>query len=158
MAEFEREVAGARGVRSSGGRTARRRALEQAVARFRGDFLDGEPAGDWHLEHRDRLQRLFVDALMELGDLHASEDRLREGGRRVPSRARARRSERGRDARADALLRAGRASARRRCGSISASRDRLRKELDAEPEDETQELYEELQRVAELSADRLSAL
>ena len=58
--------------------------LERALARFRGDFLDGEPAGDWHLEHRDRLQRLFVDALMELGDLHLSEDRLQKArGRRT---------------------------------------------------------------------------
>ena len=50
-------------------------ALEKALSRYRGDFLDGEPAGDWHLEHRDRLQRLFVDALMELGDRHADEGR-----------------------------------------------------------------------------------
>jgi DNA-binding SARP family transcriptional activator len=74
VAEFEREVVAAR-------RALKRReegavsSLDRALARYRGDFLDGEPAGDWHLEHRDRLQRLFVDALMELGDRQASEDR-----------------------------------------------------------------------------------
>ena len=49
--------------------------LEQALARFRGDLLDGEPVGDWHLEHRDRLQRLYVDALMELGARLIKEER-----------------------------------------------------------------------------------
>ena len=36
---------------------------------------DGEPVGDWHLEHRDRLQRLYVDSLMELGDRLTAEER-----------------------------------------------------------------------------------
>jgi DNA-binding SARP family transcriptional activator len=65
VADFERELArGAEDVETAGGGS--RRALEQALQRFRGDLLDGEPAGDWHLEHRDRLQRLYGDALMEL--------------------------------------------------------------------------------------------
>jgi len=41
-------------------------ALEQLLTRFRGDFLYGEPAGEWHLEHRERVRRLYVDALLEL--------------------------------------------------------------------------------------------
>ncbi|HET9385036.1 MAG TPA: BTAD domain-containing putative transcriptional regulator [Gemmatimonadales bacterium] len=41
--------------------------LEEAAALYRGDLLDGEPVGDWSLEHRDRLQRLYVDSLMKLG-------------------------------------------------------------------------------------------
>jgi DNA-binding SARP family transcriptional activator len=49
--------------------------LEQALARFGGDLLDGEPVGDWHLEHRDQLQRLYVDALMDLGARHTREER-----------------------------------------------------------------------------------
>ena len=39
------------------------------------DFLDGEPAGDWHLEYRERLQMQFVSALMQLGERHCAEER-----------------------------------------------------------------------------------
>jgi DNA-binding SARP family transcriptional activator len=42
--------------------------LRAAVALYGGDFLDGESMGDWHLERRDRLQRLHTDALLALGD------------------------------------------------------------------------------------------
>ena len=41
--------------------------LEEGTALYRGDLLDGETVGDWTLEHRDRLQRMYVDALMKLG-------------------------------------------------------------------------------------------
>jgi predicted ATPase/DNA-binding SARP family transcriptional activator len=72
--EFEREVAAARTAlkRQQPDGAAR---LEQALARFRGDLLDGEPVGDWHLEHRDRLQRIYVDALMDLGTRLIKEER-----------------------------------------------------------------------------------
>ena len=49
--------------------------LEQAAALYRGDLLDGEPVGDWSLEFRDRLQRLYIDALMKLGARHVQEGR-----------------------------------------------------------------------------------
>ena len=139
-AEFEREIAAARRAlkRREDGAAA---ALERALARFRGDFLDGEPAGDWHLEHRDRLQRVFVDALMELGDRHAEEGRNAKAAdayRRVLAR-----DDLNEDA-TRALMRcyakAGeRAQALRLYQRFS---ERLRKELDAEPEEETQELLE----------------
>lgn len=45
--------------------------LERATALYRGDLLDGEPAGDWHGPHRDRLQQLFVECLMALGEAHS---------------------------------------------------------------------------------------
>jgi predicted ATPase len=85
---FEREVVAARASLKRGepGAVA---SLERAVARFRGDFLDGEPAGDWHLEHRDRLQRLYVDALMELGGHLLIDDRAEKAidvNRRVLTR------------------------------------------------------------------------
>ena len=85
---FEREVADARRSlkRQETGASAK---LEQALARFRGDFLDGEPVGDWHLEHRDRLQRVYVDALMELGARLVGEERhakAAEAYRRVLAR------------------------------------------------------------------------
>ena len=142
VAEFEREVAAAR-------RALKRReegavsSLERAVARFRGDFLDGEPAGDWHLEHRDRLQRLFVEALMELGDRHASEDRVAKAAdayRRVLAR-----DDLNEDA-TRALMRCyakvgERSQALRLYQRFS---EKLRKELDAEPEEDTTELHDEI--------------
>jgi predicted ATPase/DNA-binding SARP family transcriptional activator len=86
--EFERVVADARRAleAETPGATA---ALEQALDLFRGDFLDGEPVGDWHLAHRDRLRRLYVDALMELAASFINEDRLEkavEAYRRVLAR------------------------------------------------------------------------
>ena len=142
VSEFEREVTSARRAlkRREEGAAAM---LERAVVRFRGDFLDGEPAGDWHLEHRDRLQRLFVDALMELGDVHASENRIAkavDAYRRLLAR-----DDLNEDA-TRALMRCyahvgERSQALRLYQRFS---DRLRKELDAEPEEETRELYDEI--------------
>jgi non-specific serine/threonine protein kinase len=34
---------------------------------YRGDFLESESVGDWHLAIRERLQRLWVDAVQALG-------------------------------------------------------------------------------------------
>jgi predicted ATPase/DNA-binding SARP family transcriptional activator len=142
VAEFEREIVAARRAvkRREDGAAA---TLERALTRFRGDFLDGEPAGDWHLEHRDRLQRLFVDALMELGDRHADEGRNAKAAdayRRVLAR-----DDLNEDA-TRALMRcyakAGeRAQALRLYQRFS---EKLRKELDADPEDDTLELVEEI--------------
>ena len=142
VTEFERDVVGARRAlkRREDGAIAM---LDRALSRFRGDFLDGEPAGDWHLEHRDRIQRLFVDAVMELGDHQADEHRYQKAAdayRRVLARD---------DLNEDATR------ALMRCYSKVGDRsqalklyqrfsDRLRKELDAEPEEETRELFEEL--------------
>lgn len=41
--------------------------LRAALALYRGDFLEGEAVGDWHLAQRDRLRRLYVDGLLALG-------------------------------------------------------------------------------------------
>lgn len=54
-ATFEREVTAA--LRAGDGDVAR---LQAALARWRGEFLAEEGAGDWHLEHRDRLSRLHA--------------------------------------------------------------------------------------------------
>jgi non-specific serine/threonine protein kinase len=139
---FEREVGEAR-------RALRRREpgaaalLERALARYRGDLLDGEPAGDWHLEARERLQRLHVDALVALGDALAADgeharaaaayrrvlavDDLHEGALRALMRCLAAQGERA------PALRAYREFA-----------ERLRGEFDAEPGDETVRLFERL--------------
>lgn len=72
--EFERDVTASRRalVRQQEGAAA---LLEHALLRYRGDFLDGEPVGDWHLEHRERLRHLYFGALMELGAHYAKADR-----------------------------------------------------------------------------------
>jgi predicted ATPase/DNA-binding SARP family transcriptional activator len=73
-ARFEREVPVALRAlkRREAGAAAR---LEELLALYRGDFLDGEGMGDWHLERRDHLQRLCVDCLLALGDWLAEQER-----------------------------------------------------------------------------------
>jgi DNA-binding SARP family transcriptional activator len=41
--------------------------MSHALEHYRGDFLEGEQVGDWYLELRDRLSRLYSDALETLG-------------------------------------------------------------------------------------------
>ena len=87
-AAFERDLAATRAAlkRQQPDGAAK---LDAVLARFRGDLLDSETVGDWHLEHRDRLQRLYVDALMELGARLIEEGRhaqAAEGYRRVLAR------------------------------------------------------------------------
>jgi non-specific serine/threonine protein kinase len=65
-AVFEKDVKDATRALEKGDAAAAA-SLERALARYRGDFLDGEPVSDWHVEHRDRLQKLYVEALMQLG-------------------------------------------------------------------------------------------
>jgi predicted ATPase/DNA-binding SARP family transcriptional activator len=47
-------------------------ALARTLEMYRGDFLDGEGAGDWHFTMRDRLQRLYVDGLSALATAQAA--------------------------------------------------------------------------------------
>ncbi|MHB1327921.1 MAG: BTAD domain-containing putative transcriptional regulator, partial [Gemmatimonadales bacterium] len=42
-------------------------ALQAALRDYGGDFLEANAAGDWHLEHRDHLRRLFINGLFALG-------------------------------------------------------------------------------------------
>jgi DNA-binding SARP family transcriptional activator len=46
------------------------RALADALSCYRGPFLEGEKVGEWHLEMRERLSRLYVSGLQALGDHH----------------------------------------------------------------------------------------
>jgi DNA-binding SARP family transcriptional activator len=53
------------------------------------DELDGEPVSDWHVEPRDRLQRLHLVALLQLGEEWSREQRYAkavEAYRRVLAR------------------------------------------------------------------------
>ena len=141
--DFERDVADATRAmkRQEDGASTR---LERALSHFRGDFLDGEPAGDWHLEHRERLQRLYVDSLMKLGDRLCTEERHAQAAemfRRVLARD---------ELHEDALVALMRCQAMlgERAQALRAYRrfvDKLREELDAEPGEEAIELHEQLQ-------------
>ena len=142
-AEFEREVITARRAlkRQEEGASGR---LEQVVAQYRGDLLDGEPVGDWHIEHRERLQRLYIEALMDLGSSFVREERhskAAETYRRVLARD---------ELHEEALVALMRAlaDAGERSQALRVYRrfaDRLREELDAEPDDETTRFFEKLQ-------------
>jgi predicted ATPase/DNA-binding SARP family transcriptional activator len=140
---FERAVAEARRAlkrRQEGAATR----LEEALSHFKGDLLDGEPVNDWHLEHRDRLQRTYVDALMELGSRHLEEDRPTKAAdafRRVLVR-----DELHEEA-ALALMRCH-AAAGERAQALRVYRrlaDKLQEELEAEPGDELVRFSAELQ-------------
>jgi non-specific serine/threonine protein kinase len=145
VTEFERDITAARRalVHGRDGATATSQ-LERALARYRGDFLDGEPVGDWHLEHRERLQRMYVDALMELGGRHAEEERhakAAEAFRRVLARDEL--HEEALRALMRSLAEAGERSQALRVYQRFATK--LREELQADPEEETIELTERLQ-------------
>jgi DNA-binding SARP family transcriptional activator len=142
VAEFERELAAARRMlkRQEEGAVA---ALEQAVQRFRGDLLDGEPAGDWHLEHRDRLQRLYGDALMELAARVTREERHAKAAdvyRRILARD---------DLHEEAVcaLMECHVKLSERAQAMRVYQrfvERLAKELDADPDQDTTELFDRI--------------
>ena len=146
VVEFERGVASARRAlkRQQEGAAAE---LEAALARFRGDLLDGEPVADWHLEHRDRLQRIYVDSLMELGERLIAEERHARAAdiyRRVLARD---------ELHEEALLALMRCHVGlgERSQALRVYRrfaDRLQQELEATPSGETVRLFERLQQGA----------
>lgn len=74
-AVFEREITSALAEQKR--RAVSVAQLETALAHYRGDFLDGEAVGDWHLDVRARLRRLYVAGLSALADLHIERDDLR---------------------------------------------------------------------------------
>ena len=118
--------------------------FERALARYRGDFLDGEPVGDWHVEHRARLQRLCVDALMELGARYADQSRHAKAAEtfwRVLARDEL--HEEALRALIRALTESGERSQAIRAYQRFAGR--LRHELGADPAEETTRLLERLQ-------------
>ena len=76
-ATFERDVAGGLARLRKDGDAA---LLQSALALYRGDFLEHEAAGDWHLELRDRLRFKYADALTTLAERHMKEERWAEAG------------------------------------------------------------------------------
>ncbi len=126
--------------------------LRATLARYRGDFLEDAAVGDWHLETRDHLRRLYIDGLFSLGkrDESAGEfadaaetyrrvlsvDPLDEAASRGVMRCHAELGER-----AEALREFERLSLR------------LRSELDTEPDPETHALADKLKRPGSPGAD-----
>jgi predicted ATPase/DNA-binding SARP family transcriptional activator len=148
-AAFEQELPERlRALRSARGTENVRLTLDAALdtlALYRGDFLCDAGAGDWHLEIRDRLRRVYMDAELLVGDrsleleLHrqAAEafraairvDDLHEEAHRGLMRA---------------LARSGdRTEALRQYDRLALT---LRRDLDSEPDEATKALYERLKR------------
>jgi predicted ATPase/DNA-binding SARP family transcriptional activator len=119
--------------------------VQEALPLYRGDFLGEEEVGDWHLDIRDRLRRLYADGVLLMGDRSLEQGEYREA--------------------ADAFRRAIQMDAlhevahRRLMVSLARAGDRsealrqyerlahsLQAELEAEPERETKALYEQLKR------------
>ena len=53
-------------------------ALEEAVKLYQGDFLEDMVTGDWPLVRRDALRRMYLEALLALGQLCFAEGRYAE--------------------------------------------------------------------------------
>ncbi|HUQ80291.1 MAG TPA: BTAD domain-containing putative transcriptional regulator, partial [Gemmatimonadaceae bacterium] len=141
---FEREIVAARrAVRASPRSPEALERIRDSLAIYRGDFLSHESVGDWHLELRDRLQRLWLDGMAALGDglmEAAAYDDAVAVYRRIVSA-----DELNEDAHRQlmaALARVGhRGEALRHYDRLAAI---LRRELDAEPDDQTTQLYDKL--------------
>jgi DNA-binding SARP family transcriptional activator len=117
----------------------------RAVESYRGDFLQDESVGDWHLETRDRLRRLHSEGLLLLGEhLMRAEDYAAAAdvyGRVIATDEL---SEEAHRRRMLCLARSGdRAEALRQYERL---RGALRRDLDAEPESETTVLFDRLRR------------
>lgn len=123
--------------------------LRSALALYRGEFLEGEIVGDWHLEIHDRVRRLYVDGLSALADLQMDAGDLSGAGETLE------RLVQKEDLREDAYRRL------MVCMARDGRRDRalrhygrlltlLKNELDAEPEAETRELAARIREAATL--------
>ena len=73
---FERDARAALRAARAGADAAA--ALAAAAARYRGEFLAGDAAGEWAQERRDRLRQLHLDALDALGRAEMERERYAE--------------------------------------------------------------------------------
>jgi len=74
---FESHLAGARQLQDTAPAQAIQ-ALAEAVELYQGDFLEDLVTGDWLLGRRDALQRMYLEALLALGQLCFAEGRYAE--------------------------------------------------------------------------------
>jgi DNA-binding SARP family transcriptional activator len=143
---FEEEATAACRALARGGAQAPAAAdaLARALATYRGDFLAGEPAGDWHQAWRERLQRVCVDGWLALGAHRAATGD-------AAAAAEAYRQALGRDALCEeavrGLMRAHAALGERPQALRVYQRfaTLLAAELEVEPDDETVELFAQVQ-------------
>ncbi len=117
--------------------------LAAPLAMYRGDFLGHEQVGDWHVERREALQRLYVEGVAVYAKLLSAAGRHLDAAdayrRLIAHDSLAEEAYRGLIAN---LVDAGdRAEARRTYETLVRI---LRKELDAEPEPETTALARKL--------------
>jgi predicted ATPase/DNA-binding SARP family transcriptional activator len=74
---FESHLAGARQLQVNAPAQAIH-ALEEAVKLYQGDFLEDMVTGDWPLVRRDALRRMYLEALLALGQLCFADGRYAE--------------------------------------------------------------------------------
>jgi DNA-binding SARP family transcriptional activator len=143
---FEREAVAARRALRANPRSAEASlSLRTALDGYRGGFLEDENAGDWHMELREHLHRVYVDGLIALGAYFADVESWIEAAevyRRVVSA-----DELNEDAHRrlmSSLARAGqRGEALRHFDRFAAV---LRRDLGAAPERQTSALYDQLRK------------
>ena len=118
-------------------------ALEQALALYRGEYLESEPFGDWVEIHRERLRSVAQSVALELGRLRLAAGALPEA---VTALRRALDlddlDERSARALAEALARDGQRS--EALAELDRLIERLHVELDAEPGPETAALRQQI--------------
>jgi DNA-binding SARP family transcriptional activator len=123
--------------------------LQDLATAYGGDFLDGELAGEWHLEVRDRLARLHAEGLESLGAALAAAGRHDEAVAAWDALVR-------REALHEAAYRGlmtARVRAGDRAGAVREFRRleaTLRREEAGRPERETLALFEQVQRGAQV--------
>jgi two-component SAPR family response regulator len=137
-----RELKAARRGADSSGALAR---IDEAMSLYRGDFLAEEGAGDWHVEIRDRLRRLYSEGVLLLGA-----QRLETGAYKEAAEAFRRAiavDELHEDAHRRLMLSLARGGERtealRQYDRLART---LRADLEAEPEPATRALYDRLKK------------
>lgn len=141
--EFGRQVQDALRLAKRG--TDARAALADALALYRGDLLEGVPAGDWHLESHDHLRKLAADGCWALARAHLAAG---DAAAAVPVLERLVRLDDLREDAHRALMEAHVATGAR-SRALAHYREfaaRLARELDAEPEAATAALHDRIVR------------
>ena len=119
--------------------------IRSAVELYRGDFLEDESAGDWHLETRDHLRQLCSDGLLLLGEhLTRSEDYAEAAEMYRRAIAIDALSEEAHRRLMLCLARSGDRTAALR--QYERLREVLHRDLEAEPESQTVALFDRLRR------------
>lgn len=144
-ARFEDDAGAALRQLEAGAGEAAAERLAGALALYRGDFLEGVEAGEWHLELRSRLEELLLAGLRALAEARLEAGRHTEAAeafRRLVAR-----DELAEEHHRGLMLCLARSGDR--AGALRSYRrlvEVLERELDVEPEPETAELAEAIRR------------